>query len=328
MTWDSVPWLVAGGAEHSAEVGRMLPYSALSGEEGIAGARDLTVRALATPGGAVTVDVGACTINSRYAGGQYQAYQGRKIAREQVTVSPTGAEGRTDLVIARVEDPNPTGSAWPLPADPIRGPYIFTRVIAGVPSGVTKVQQVPGRENDTAITLGRIAIPANTSAITQAMITDLRYLAQPRRRRLLFTRALTGTETDEAQVTAATNPDGEIFPNAAQWFVDVPQWATRCRVRADWAQVRYPAGNSYGRMWVRFGTKNTQQVAFNAPDVANVSRSTVVCADDIVIPPSMRGGTFEWQLRAVKDGGPVNVSVDAFSATVLDVEFLEQPDPS
>jgi hypothetical protein len=111
-------------------------------------------------------------------GGGSQSYAARMPTVEQVDVPPVTVEGpRSDLVIARVEDPY-GGETWPAPEDPTIGPYVFTRVIPDVPAGTTSIRDVD--PDSTAVTLARLDMPPGTTTITAAMVTDLRQLARPR----------------------------------------------------------------------------------------------------------------------------------------------------
>lgn len=181
MTWDSVPWFIGGGAQHSPEVARLLAYAATNGAEGVVSPGDLKVAPLDVPGASVRVLAGACLVPNRAAGGIAQTYVGRNPSQDVVAIGATGSgAGRSDLVVARVEDPFMAGEPWDDPADPITGPYIFTRVISNVPAGTTRLQDVPGHAGESGIALARIDVPANTGAITTGMIKDLRKLAQAR----------------------------------------------------------------------------------------------------------------------------------------------------
>ncbi|WP_394620955.1 hypothetical protein JNUCC0626_18230 [Lentzea sp. JNUCC 0626] len=174
--WDSVPWFVGGGAQHSPEVARLLAYAATSGAEGIVTPGDLKVVPLDIPGSSVRVMSGACLVLNKAAGGAQQTYVGRNPSVDLATIAATGSgSGRSDLVVARVEDPNMPGEPWADPADPASGPYIFTRVIPNVAPGTTTMPA-----GQSGIPLARIDIPANTATITTSMIKDLRKLASPR----------------------------------------------------------------------------------------------------------------------------------------------------
>lgn len=325
MPWDSVPWFTEGEAEHSSEVARLLAYAAFAGAEGIIGNADLQVKALSSPAAAIQVMTGACAILNRAPGGQYQAYAARLPSADQVSIAATGAVGRSDLIVARIENPNSYGESWPQPADPANGPYVFTRVISGVPKTTTRVKQV--RPGDSAITLARIDIPPNTSAITQAMIKDLREMANPRRRRTV--RALRGVWSTPDEVGNVRSPTYEEFPNGARWQIEVPEWATSATIIATWAQLdQRNAKDSYGYLRARLGSLTTASTTYNCNWVGNSQRFTLVGGGTISIPASMRGNVYDLVLEGAGSEDPRITGVleaDGGATVFADIEFVEDP---
>lgn len=173
MAFDSVPWFVEGGAQHSADVARLLAHIATGGKEGILATTDLRIMPLTTPGASVRVMPGACTILNRSLGGENQSYVGRSATETELAVPASGSGGpRTHLVIARVENPYISGEPWGPPVDVEDGPYIFPRLIPDVPIATKTVHELG--LGYSAITLARITVPTNTSTVTGSMITDLR----------------------------------------------------------------------------------------------------------------------------------------------------------
>lgn len=319
-SWDSVPWFTEGQAEHSTEVARLLAYAAFGGAQGIVGSGDLAVKALSSPAAQVQVRSGACAILNRAAGATYQAYAGRLPTSETVNVAATGASARSDLVIARVENPYSYGETWPLPSDPTVGPYIFTRVISNVPKTTTSVRQV--RPTDSAITLARIDIPANTSAITQAMIKDLRTMVGPRRERVLYT-AFPGS----LSTLAYSDNKWHNWPGAASWDIDVPTWATRAKLVMTFAGFRMTKSDVFARMQTKFGSLLGQDTYIDDDSGNNTRRSTIVLADNFAVPSSMRGTTRTLAVQTYMYKSETgDVSVDAGTSIIADVEFVESPD--
>ena len=104
-------------------------------------------------------------------------------SQDEVQTTPTGSgAGRSDLVIIRVENPYESGETWPIPSNVAQGPYVYTRIIEGVPGNTFNVKGL--NLGYSAIAIARIDIPASTSTITQAMIKDLRSIAKPGGERL------------------------------------------------------------------------------------------------------------------------------------------------
>lgn len=334
MTFQRTPWAIGGGALIEPEVMRLLAYASTDKTEGIVDIGDLRVRALAVAGGSVLVGNGGAVIKNRSAGGTAQSYVVRNDGDEQVNVGPTGGAARSDLVVVRIVDPQ--YSPWPAldpGQDPTTATYVEPFIVTNVPAATTKAMDLNGGAGlgYSAIALARIDIPANTASITDAMIHDLRKMASPRRQRVLNAYTLTAaTETN-----TATGAEGEVFPNQASWAVEIPEWATRARVIGSWVQVIVPPGNASGFFWVRLGYPKpaagveTRRVNYNTPGSTQSARGTFMAADDIAIPASLRGTVQALHLRAqyTTGSGPdtARLQMNAASAAILDVEFLEAP---
>lgn len=243
--WSPVPWFVAGG-DHPPEVSRLLSYVASNGDEGVVESTDCKVLPLAIPGNGIRVLPGAASIRNRAAGVGRQSYLASSDAAETVTLNPTPSSGgRTDLIIARIEDPDYPGTPAIDPEDAADGPYVFTRVIEGVPAGTTRIQDVPGYTNYSAITLARVTRPANTGTVTSQHITDLREMAFNRQ------------HIDTQQVVGLR----QELPSEGEWGwpigdagvqVKIPRWATHVEVIM-WISGIYLYGPAVGDLRVHFG---------------------------------------------------------------------------
>lgn len=223
MAWDSVPWFVGGGAEHSPEVARLLAYAAVGGAEGIVTPGDLKVSQLNVPGTSVNIADGAGLIPNRAAGGSQQTYVGRMATQDTIAIASTGSSGgRNDMVIARVEDPYMAGEVWPVPTNPKVGPYVRTRVLSNVPASAIASPDAAVahlRANGfSAIPLAGIKLPASTGTVTSSMIVDLRKLARPRRELNVF-------RFQPSSDQAIPEDTYAWFPQWEPLFT-VPEWAT------------------------------------------------------------------------------------------------------
>lgn len=255
MALDSVPYFVEGGAEHSAEVMRTLAYAIFGGQEGILERLDFAVRELDTPGTAVQVWPGVAPILNRAPGAFSQMYVGRMPTATQVNITPTDSSGgRSDLVIARVENPLDGSGLWSPPSEPTTGPYIFIRVIEGVPAGTKSLTQLSNIGPFSAVPLARIDIPASTGTITDDMITDLRTIVNP----------ATGlgpapngpgaeklwTEESHTTQSADTIDPGQHtyqnWPVVANWTVNIPEWATAVDIFAVVMNAKVINGDVWG----------------------------------------------------------------------------------
>ncbi|MYW67129.1 hypothetical protein GTY65_24120 [Streptomyces sp. SID8379] len=323
MAWDSVPWFTEGGAEHSSEVARLLAYAAFGGSEGIIGNSDLQVKALSTPGSKIQVMTGACAILNKGTGGKYQAYAARLPSADSISIAPTTNSARSDLIVARIENPWSAGESWNEPSDVTVGPYVYTRVISSVPSTTKRVKQV--RPSDSAITLARIDIPANTTNITQSMIKDLREMANPRRRRVV--RALRGVWDEPDAVGNIKYPSWEEFPQGARWDIEVPEWATSATIMATFAGLdQRNAKDAYGRLRVDLGSLSTAETRFNCDWVGSAQRFTFVAGGTVSIPSSMRGNVYDAVLMGTGDTSAAGqLEADGGASVFLDIEFVEDP---
>lgn len=163
--FDGVPWMVGGGAKHSANIGRVLAYAATSGGEGVIAPNDLRVSPSSTPDAFVHVGVGAVAIPNRYGNARSESYIARASDVSDIRVGSTGSSARSDLIIARVRDPQ---YGMPAPASVADGPYIFPEIVPGVPAGIISAKALGLAE--PIYGLARIDIPANTTTITEGMI--------------------------------------------------------------------------------------------------------------------------------------------------------------
>lgn len=333
MGWEAVPWAIGGGAVISDHVLRTLAYAASDGNDGILGFPDLKVTATGTPGPSVDVAPGAAVLPVRTPNHPYQAYVGRCPTADNVSIAATGAgAGRTDMVVAQVEDPYLTGEPWADPADPAIGPYMFTRVIQGVPSSAI-ASRAAARAHlasiaRSAIPLAGITLPLSTATVLQSHINDLRSVANARRE----TRKVTYNPSSTFGLTSASEVEWFALPGS----VEIPAWATQVAVGVQIhgaAVQRFSTtvnGAAYGNIRARLGTSapgpvstQTSSYDFDAPFQSGTTRYTVGAGDTVAIPAGYRGTTQSLSIRGLRTGGNKNLLVDTASAVVVDLEFLE-----
>lgn len=307
---------------HSPEVARVLAYAATNGNEGIITASDLKVTATGTPSGSVQVAVGAGVIRNRAVGGSLQSYIGRMPTGDTVAVSPTTSSGkRSDLVVLQVEDPYMSGEPWQAPTDPTVGPYVFLRVIPNVPAGTTDLHNVSGYAGRSAITLARIDIPVSTATITNAMITDLRTLANPRETTVEYT-------DFGASVATLSATSGTVFP-PFQPTVPVPYWATYARITLTIAQVQAVtnstgAGNVTGRDNNGNNVVTGDTVSYNF-DTSTTSTRGVYIASTYGNVASLAGGVLRpTSLMRKTDTNQGNLKYDAGAQMLWRITFYEK----
>lgn len=315
MSWDSVPWFVGGGAEHSPEVARLLSYAATRGAEGIIGVADLKVSQLAVAGAGFQVAPGACVIYNRSAGAALESYIGRMAAAEtKMGVSPTGAgAGRSDLVIARITDPQ--YAPWMPPADRRVGPYIETFIVEGVPAGTTTAKQL--NLGYPAIALARIDLPASTAAVTNAMIVDLRKVANPRNSRDVEI-GLPGS----VRSTGATNTWVQAAPFGAVF--DVPEYATTAEVTMTVSGLLVATAAVLGELRANFLGSVSQATVVDENHSGSDERCTYVVGGRFAVPANMRGSMQSAALDFRRTGGTGALKTDTSSTIVADIHFSER----
>lgn len=329
MAMEPVPYFVGGGFEHSAELMRVMLAAATSGAEGIVTPGDMKITPLDVPGTSVSAAPGNALIRNSYGGGTAQTYAARAASQTDLPIAATGSGGgRTDLIVARIDDPTYAGGAF----DPLTYEAAKFEVIRGVPSDTKTVKGLG--LGYPAIPLARVTLPASTGTITKGMITDLRYLAQPRKERHLFIEPILADEENLRLYSTGTN--GQVWPNTTSWRVDVPSWAQRMRVVANWGGVliRGVSGpaNAYGTIWARLSSGSTvvdtQRTGWNISNApADSVRESWMTGDDHAVPAALRGVsgvTLELRGRVtVADSIISKPLLDAHSVASLDVEFYE-----
>lgn len=347
MTFSSVPWAVGGGAIINEDVARMIPYFMFNKTEGVLGATDLEVKALATPGGSVRISPGGFVILGRGAGQFYEAYMGKNPQDHVVAVAPNNtASSRSDLLIARIIDPYIAGSPWNIPTDRANGPYVEPYIIQGVPSTIRTFRSLGN--NWSGIDLARIDIPANTSTIQQSHIVPLRnrVSASP----IQVPPPTTPVPVPDVDIII-NNPENEFFtlingpgsnqdlttaqqniwrnwPTAAEVTVPIPSWATTMdaqytlyNVRVDddvWGETRIEVGN---------GEAYSPSVVYDSNPNA-WERIPIVAGGRIAIPTGMRGKNKRFRINSrsldVSANHTGTLRVDRGTLIRLEVVFKEQ----
>lgn len=317
MAWDKTPWAVGGGALHSVEVARLLAFAATSGAEGIVLPADLKVRQTAVASGKVQVDVGAAIIRNRHGGGGRQTYVGnRPTAEDLVDITPTGSSGgRNDLVIAKIEDPQypPTQP----PDNWAEAQFIHTRVLEGVPAGTKSARDL--NLGYPAIALARIEIPPSTATITDAMIKDVRKVANPRKLRDVRTMFPPDANNNMSSVVGK-------WPSSSEFMVDVPEWATRVQIVAHLSGIEYQRGTTprtTAALYTVFaGARSENGIAWEA----NAGRYHYSFAGTHSVGAHQRGTQQQIRLDARRTAGDGIYQADSQTVVIVDYEFQEVAD--
>lgn len=352
MSFDPVPWAVGGGSITDESLARMITYFMFQGTEGVMGASDLEVKALATPGGSVRIAPGGCIIIGRGSGQLYEAYMARNKADEIVPIDPNNtASSRSDLLMARVEDPYIPGSEFPIPPDVTVGPYIKPYVLKNVPSTLRTVRALGN--NWAAIPLARIDIPATTATIQSAHIVNLRTKVgpppppappvivnpppppvqddpiDPIMVEHNYFELKPGPSSGTQDLTSAQVGTWRTWPSGAEFTVAIPDWATTMDVLLTlhntvvtddvWGEVRVEIGNGelYSDARVYDFNKSTGKERFE-----------IVAGGKVSISSGLRGKNKRFRINArslaADEDHPGTLQFDRGSLAHLQIAFKEQ----
>lgn len=306
MTLIQPPLMVTGGV-HPARAIRMMVRDLSRGSQGITEGGDLKVRQTATPGAGVRVGNGSAIIRGiAWGQGSYTQYN---TGDQVVPIAPTGAAGRTDLVCLRIEDPEYEGNRNPA-SDDIGYFYV-------VP-GVSANQSAPP-PGMTAIALARVTLPPNCATVTDAMITDLRQVANPRRERRLKLLGGFGYSPIGPQVGVWQ----ENWPSGASVDFDVPGWATSASVVTTLHGLRFSGEVFIGFRQVIAGViGNEAQMDTDA--ITSFSRGDITMVDTYLWRPEQRGTVQRLAVQAGRYNASVgNIDVNSNTTMQTDVDFVE-----
>lgn len=328
-----IPWATGGGAENDIEGARLSLYASTRGARGIILPGDMRVSALPVPGPAVRIVGGACVTPNTYPGGAGQSYAMREISSTDHPVAATGSSGAAvKFLVAAIDDEQYAGGAKTNPKTDPRNFYRWVSSLDGLAFPFTE--------------LVRLDQPANTSTITQAMLTDIRRIANPQRDGVQHYRPrVSADDSPQNQLTGREANGGEYFPGgsgyANTFTVDIPWWATQMKIRSEWLGMRFEGGrNCWGSLWVEYGTEYrawtwpgkqqwefaTQKYPFDTVGIGTTDRKGFAVADTRTIPAKLRGKTVTFAYKAgLATDSQTGVSMDSWSGLTTDITFIQQP---
>lgn len=337
-----VPWAIEH-AKHPASLARRQAQRQAGTGSGVDRPGDLKVQALNVPGTGFRVAPGGGVAQSRDSTATARESYGPLLRSEmQITDVPgTGSSGgRRDLVILEITDPEMESVTYSEPPDAWgTGGWLdgdnFCRItiIPGVASSVTSLDQITTGpfKNVTGITLAAITWPASTGTITDAMITDLRRLQNPKSDRVFRPADLT-----VLQRLDGTGAEGVQFPNELTGLIgqiDIPEGMTHARISSTLANVRVPAGASTGQFWVQLGTNaDPARVvgpasSFDPAGSSDTYRESWLYGATVAIPAAARGTTKSFIMKArVNASRPEaqQIYIDTAGSAIVDIEFFQQ----
>jgi hypothetical protein len=311
MALITTPFAVTGGA-HTAQQMRLMIQDLAQGNQGITQGGYLKPSALSTPGAGVQIGAGSAVINGVYAAGQ-GAYNVYNVGTDSVSIAATGGTGRSDMLVARVQDPNYEGNKTPDTA-------AFFDVISNVSSSATTVPN-----GYSAIPLARIDIPSSTATITNAMIKDLRKVANPRKERSLYPYYA----QDPLVQISGTSETWQTFPNLTMQNIPIPTWAANAKVVFTVCGIRLVDGNAWGNFRFMLGTYEAAQwVGIDDNQGTAARRNTVQMVETIDLTTTsgaaMRGTTQAFKSRMrTRSSNAAKIGVDATTTFNIDIEFTE-----
>lgn len=316
--FDPVPWFVADGAEHTAEVFRTTLWLATGGGEGVVAPTDLKVRALDVAAGQVRIDPGACVMPNRQAGARSESYGGRAPLQSLVDIPQTDSSGpRTDLIIARIEDPQYEGWAKPPDAEAAkRWTYIRPFRIHNVsPATLTAARRGTLDLGYPACALAAVNMPASTAAVEEEFIENLRRMASPRSK----TVKLSGAPTAEDALTGAASEGGRIWPDYRP-SIAIPPWATKAHPTAFITSMGHRGGNAQGLLTVVMGAFRANNIGFDLDAlVTSGQRHTFITGGDWDDIRSIAGTVQEIHVEGRKTEAPTN---PGYLVTVAGTQIL------
>lgn len=308
------PWFVgAAGVLHPAETARAVAYAACGGSDGVIGVSDFKVTATPTPSNQVRLAPGGVSLVSRYNGATSQAYAGVLRATDYITIDPTTSSGgRSDLIIARIHDPQYGGE----PTYDSTNANDFKFFTVEVLKGVAKTTKRLTGHGYPGMALARIDIPASTATITNAMITDLRFKSN--RKTDMQKRTVFPTK----DFNMNTGGDYARWTDMTAWF-DVPMWANKAQFNTVISSIEF-TGTSRTVAGVRtaFGTASDSQNSILVQTSSN--RFTHTHLASFNLDSSFQGVDVGLVLQATRTSGTGTFQVDYQSSIQVEAFFSEE----
>lgn len=336
MTFNNSAWAIDGAITSAADA-RRAEYAATGGE-GVVLANDLKVTQLSTPGVGVQIAPGVAVILNRYQSTINESYVASNptpyiIPSVEMPASNPSAKSYILAVVVGDAEFSQVGHPWMLASDPPAGEedtfrYVRPTLIE-VPSGATSI---PGATYPY-YALARIAIPANTTTITNSMITDLRALANPRHYQRMFI-SPSGTYTNGAPRYIASgstygnwsgDSGGGFFPS-----IRVPIWAKRCVVsgRLNGVTLTNAAASTAGKVRFQLGPTLGPATDWNTANIVGPVRLNLEAAGEFDV--SSVAGTVQTLLIEGFQTDPASPTtaqrarLDGGSQVIIDVRFFEE----
>lgn len=332
MAW-LVPYVI-NGAAHSAALFRRQAQRPATDQVGVSRPGDLKVTQLPAAATGFRIAQGGLSLPSRFPGRGRESYgvENGDAVIDVTDVPGTGSSARRDAVVVELLDPNYLPITH---AEAELTNYMTVHVVQGVAAGAKTIDNIPSFNNRTAYVLAFINWPANTTAITNAMIEDARRTANPILGRVL--RAINLSEKGSGyrtpiNATSAYPAGGETWPQEAVEAgildIEIPADATHMLYAITWSQLSTFGGfgRAWGGMWLQIGRTddpdNWKGQLSQWDTVENASSTMMMrVAETRVIPAELRGKTKRFYPRVnrtegVADGSPRLTWASSFEVDV------------
>lgn len=333
------PWYIDDVKQHPAKIQRLQTYLSTLGSEGVLGPLDLRPLELTTPGSGIRLTPGGIVIPNRAAGGSYESYSDKSDEDIIVDIEPTTSSGgRSDLVIARVENPYESGGGWIAPADAVNDPYTKPIVVPNVGTSLVDVHDYNAIWS--AANICRVDIPtADTATITNDMITDLRWMAKLGGGRVIGIIAQefvieiaqgTGSWNTGAPQLNPSDTSFIAWPPASR-NIPVPSWATHVTSTTEVKNAHLIGGDTWGeiRMMIDGIAQPVSPIDLNQDvDASGGFRSHLPVPGTFEIEPDQRGSIINFHLESKVYNDPRVTGTlydDVGTTTVFSLNFKQLP---
>jgi hypothetical protein len=242
-------WAITG-EKIPATAMRSLVYASTGGARGVSSPGDLKVTATAPTSASVRVARGGALIPSGYGGAEHQTYAVFDANSQVVPVAGLGASTvQHRVIVARIDDPDYVNASTQDHAR-YEAHTIAPGQITNRASALTWAKQIG--TSSPVEPLALVVVPANSSVITDAMITDLRALAIPRSERVIKTEHTHGQVfTKSTPAGSDANPQFHRVTLTGNPGLVIPAWATHCQMIVTIHDLR-GVGNVYGKIAASF----------------------------------------------------------------------------
>lgn len=334
MTFDNTAWAI-NGALLGSSIARRAEFAATSGGQGIVQRGDLKVTQLATPGVGLLVNEGVALVRNEYQDNPSETYV---VSNPGTHTIPSGSmpgsspSARSYILAVVVGDPDfsQVNHPWMGSDDPPIGQeqsfnYVRPTLIQVADDTVTSLDvQYP------ALPLARIDIPANTTTITDAMITDLRSLAQPRQSQEIFVSPPNTWTAGSPRLIPSGSSFSDWGPQEFKPEVKVPEWATRAIVVVTVNGVRLKDNtvNVAGNIRAQLGSVSGANVAFDYEADSGANRVLLIAAHEYDVT-SIAGDEVFVRVEGYQNvpGSPSDnrrLRLQGGSQMVFDIRFFEE----